>query len=385
MAIVESGVERSLREGLRDIRQPLSKAAHAPGYVYSSPEVLALEKEKMFMQDWLFMAREEELAKPGDFMTFRVLGEPLVLTRDANGKLNAFANVCVHRGVEVAIGTGNTKEFMCPYHGWLYDLEGRLVGAPYMKEAEGFDPKNCRLAPLRIGVWRRCVFVTFNPDAPPLETQLAQFERDFAFLHPEKCKLSKRLVWEFECNWKLLSENAMDMYHVGTLHRSTFGAGTSVDDAKISLYPRGGMRIDYQSVPMTPSNQPLFGKLPWLEHEPVSFATMGFMQPNTHMVARSDQVRMLTGWPLGPNRCQVIMYSLFPEEYFERPDFAEKAEVYHQYLTRVLNEDREMVKSLQHAMEIQTYVPGRLATLEKAIHHVLNGALDRLFEERPAS
>lgn len=370
----------AIGEGLDALRQPIKRAEHAPGYVYSSPEVLALEKENVYMKDWLFIGREEELEKPGDYLTFHVVGEPIVITRDQDGQLNAFSNVCAHRGVEVAPGQGNAREFSCPYHGWLYDLKGRLIGAPYMKETEGFDLKSCRLKPLRIGTWRRNVFVTFNDAAPPLEVFVAQFEQDFAFLHPERCRLSGRIVWEFDCSWKLLSENAMDIYHVGVLHAKTFGAGTSVDDAEIHLHPRGGIRIDYASVPMTPGGKTLFGNLPWLADEPASFATMGFMQPNMHMVARSDHVRQLTAWPLEPGRCQVIMYSLFPEEYFEQPDFEEKAETYHKYLKGVLEEDRSMVISLQHAMTIRGYQPGRMAWLEKPIHHVLNGLVSRILD-----
>ena len=180
MALIEEAP--AVGEGLEGFRKPIDQAWHAPGYVYSSPEIYAREKEHMFMQDWLMMAREEELANPGDFMTFRVLGEPLVIARDNAGKLNAFANVCAHRGVEVADGSGNTQEFSCPYHGWLYDLEGKLVGAPYMKEAEGFDPTKCRLKPLKLDTWRGCVFVSFNPDVVALDKSLLQFEEDFALI-----------------------------------------------------------------------------------------------------------------------------------------------------------------------------------------------------------
>ena len=366
-------------EGLEEFLKPTDDAWHAPGYVYSAPEIYELEKEHLFMQDWLMVAREEELANAGDFMTFRILGEPVVVTRDNDGGLNAFANVCAHRGVEVADGNGNTQEFSCPYHGWLYDLEGKLVGAPYMKEAEGFDPKQCRLRSLKIGAWRGCVFVSFNDDVAPLDKFMTQFEKDFAFLHPEKCRLSGRIEWKFDCNWKLVAENAMDMYHVGVLHASTFGSGTKVDDAKISLYPRGGMRIDYESQPMNPDAKPLFGQLPWIAEEAISFATMGFMQPNLHMVARSDHVRLLTGWPTGPASCHVIMYSLFPIEWFDDPNFDEKAETYHTFLHEVIEEDRDMVGSLQHAMTIKGYEPGRMAWLEQPLHHVSKGIVERLF------
>ena len=366
-------------EGIEGFLKPTADARHAPGYVYAAPEMYALEKEHLFMQDWLMMAREEELAEPGDFMTFRVLGEPIVIARNGDGKLHAFANVCAHRGVEVAAGAGNTREFSCPYHGWLYDLEGKLVGAPYMKEAEGFDPTTCRLRPLAIGTWRGCVFVSFNDAAPPLDSFIDRFERDFGYLHPEKCRLSTRITWDFDCNWKLVAENAMDMYHVGVLHASSFGAGTSVDDARVSLHPRGGMRIDYASQPMNPDAKPLFGQLPWIADRPASFASMGFMQPNLHLVARSDQVRFLTGWPTGPESCHVIMYCLFPAEWFDDPDYEEKAGIYHGFLKGVLEEDRDMVASLQHAMTVRAYKPGQMAWLEQPLHHVSKGIVERLF------
>ena len=138
----------TIGEGIDVMRQPLNQARHLPGYIYTSPEIYQLEKEKIFMKDWLCIARAEEVEKPGDFMTHDVMGDPIVIARDEDGELNAFSNLCRHRGVEVAQDSGNTKEFMCPYHNWLYDLKGRLVGAPLMKKSEGFDPKTCRLRPL---------------------------------------------------------------------------------------------------------------------------------------------------------------------------------------------------------------------------------------------
>jgi len=91
------------------------------------------------MRDWHYVARVEELPHPGDHMTLRIAGEPLVIARDQAGTLHAYYNMCVHRGVEVAQGCGNAKAFKCPYHGWAYDLAGRLSDAAYMKESDGFE------------------------------------------------------------------------------------------------------------------------------------------------------------------------------------------------------------------------------------------------------
>src|SRR5690606_23457263 len=103
--------------------RPINQASHTPGYVYGDPAVLALEKERMFMKDWLCMGRIEELPNPGDYMTHTVLGEPVMIARNRAGVLQAFYNQCRHRGVEVAQGRGNAKIFKCPYHAWTYDLD----------------------------------------------------------------------------------------------------------------------------------------------------------------------------------------------------------------------------------------------------------------------
>ena len=366
--------------GLDEIRSPLNRARHAPGFIYSSPEVYALEKQKLFFKDWLCVGRVEEVENPGDYMAMRIADEPVLVARNQDGGLGAFANVCAHRGVEVATGSGNASEFSCPYHGWRYDLDGRLIGAAFMNATQGFDPATCRLRPLRVAEWAGFVFVCFDADTAPLEEFGADFMREFGFLHPERCRLSGRIVIDFDCNWKLLAENVLDMYHAGTLHAQTFGAKTSYDDVEVKLMARGALRSDYLSVPLTPGGKTLFGKLPWLEDRPDNFATMGFMQPNTYIVARSDQVRMLISWPLAPDKSRGILYSLFPTEYFAEDDFAERARVYHEYLDYVLSEDKQMVQSLQHAMSIKGYTPGPMASLESCVHHIINAYLDRLFD-----
>jgi len=379
MALLDTGAPPTAARGIERMRAPLDRARHVPGSIYTSPDVLAREKEVLFMKDWLMVCREEEVEKPGDFMTFRILGEPVVVTRDQGGTLRAFANVCLHRGVEVAVGAGNTKEFMCPYHGWLYDLEGKLVGAPYMKEAEGFDPRTCRLPPLRLATWGGCIFICFDPATPPFEVAAADWIRELSFLHPERCRLSKKIVLDLDCNWKFLIENVMDMYHAHTLHGASFGKHTSYDGLNVKLFKNGGVRSDYASGPLAPEGKTLFGKLPWLADKPDHFALFSYMQPNTYLVCRVDQVRILITWPEGPGKCRGLMYSLFPKEHFAEPDFWERADKYHAYLAYVLGEDSDMVRSLQRGMTARAFAPGPMAPLEMAIHHFMNAYLDRMF------
>lgn len=364
-------------------RTDLHRASHAAGEIYASKEIYCREVEVFFMRDWLYVGRVEELANPGDYMTMRIADEPVVIARDKNGKLGAFYNMCVHRGVEVAYGSGNANSFKCPYHGWVYDLDGQLTGAAYMKESTGFDLKNCRLKLLRLDVWRDNIFINFDQEADPLLDAVAEFERDFAFLGWEKCRLGNRMVLDLECNWKFVNENLMDFYHVGVLHAKSFGAKFSWTDDNVTLKPDGGMSIFYDAGPPTPGAEPLLGKMPWLEDRPHSFACTGYRAPNLTFFGRIDCIRPMVAWPISEARTQVIIYHLFPEEFFDRRDFEDILQIYYDYQILVLEEDRVMIESMQRAMNSPAYEPGRMSTLEKPMHNFLNGYLNRLYGSTP--
>ena len=173
------------------------------------------------MKDWLAVARVEEVESPGEFMTFNIMGEPIVVTRDRDGAINAFYNICAHRGVEVVAGTGNAKQFKCPYHAWTYDLEGKLLGAAYMDEIHDFDLGDCRMKPILVDIWEGWVFVNFDPEAAPLSDFVAEFASHFGVFQQSRFRLTKKLTSTLNCNWKLINENFVDVYHLITLHGDT--------------------------------------------------------------------------------------------------------------------------------------------------------------------
>jgi uncharacterized membrane protein len=124
--------------------------------------------------------------------------------------------------------------------------------------------------------------------------------------------------------------------------------------------------------------------MPWLADRPVSFACTGFLAPNCTLFGRIDCVRVMVAWPEGPGRSRTVIYHLFPEAFFDRPGFAETLAVYRDYQIQVLEEDRSMIESMQLAMTSPAYRPSRMSTLEKPLHHYLNGYLDRVLGERPS-
>ncbi len=361
------------------VRQPLPRASHAPGEIYASPEIFRREMDDIFLQDWLYIGRVEELAERYDYMALRLVGQPVIVARDKDGELHASYNMCAHRGVEVASGSGNTKSFKCPYHGWVYDHSGQLTGAAYTKDLEGFDVADCRLKPVQLEVWRGNIFINFSDHPQPFADFIAEFEKDFAFLRMDDCRLGNKMELEVACNWKFIPENLMDFYHVGVLHAGSFGKRFSWTEDNVQLKDKGGISLFYQAGPLTPGGEPLLGKMPWLEDEDYTFACTGFLPPNLTMFGRIECSRFIVTWPLDVDRTKVIIYQLYPEEFHSRPDFAEKMKIYRDFNLFVLEEDQSMIESMQRAMSSPVYQPGRFADLEKGLHHFLNGYLDRMF------
>lgn len=364
--------------GFDQTRLPVDRARHAPGFIYTSPDIYALEKREIFLREWLCVGREEEIPNPGDYMATRILDEPLLLIRAENGDINAFSNVCAHRGVELVKGTGNVSALICPFHAWTYDLNGFLTGAPMMREVHQFDRATCRLPPVRLTRWKGWLFVNFDDDAPDFSRHAAQLEADFGFLHQEDCRLAIKAVSEVDCNWKLVVENLIDFYHLEVIHRATNGKLFTKDAFRFTPRPSGGYVAEYNAGPSTFTRKPVFGRAPWLADKSDAFSMAGRLSPNFTLFARIDTVHPYVTWPIGPNRSRIVIYILLPKVYFDRPNFAAEVDAYRAFQEQVVQEDAEMLESLQNGVGSSRFTPGRMAGIESGVQHVLNGYLDRI-------
>jgi phenylpropionate dioxygenase-like ring-hydroxylating dioxygenase large terminal subunit len=364
---------------LKQSRLPLNEARHAPGYVYGSAEVMEMEKQRLFMKDWLCVGRVEELENKGDYLTITILGEPVVITRGQDGELHAFYNQCRHRGVEVAQGKGNAKLFKCPYHAWTYDLQGQLIGAPFMRETKDFDIKQCKLKTVKLDTWAGWIFISFNSEVEPLDSFLAEYKEEFGMLQQENLRLAFKYETDFDCNWKFVFENLLDIYHVGVTHAASIGKYQDQSSYKYHCLPRGRLSIHYRAKTMSATGDSLMGSIPWIDDDNGMFARIGFLPPNLTLLARNDYVRPMLHWPVSVDKTHSVGYFLFPEEKFKDPEFAAKVQTYVEFLTKVLDEDREMILSLQRAMSSDGFEPGRMSNMEAAIHHVLGYQLERTF------
>lgn len=199
---------------------PDGRPVAMPPTFYTAPEVLDAEIARVFLPGWICLGRADEIPNTGDFFTLDVIGEPLIVTRSAQG-IRVLSNVCRHRGSRLAQGKGTAKRFTCPYHAWTYGLEGQLVRAPLVEGQPGFDKADCSLPSFRVEDWMGWIFVNLDGTAEPLGSQLDALNPLAQNYHAEEMCGIDVAVEEWDVNWKGLAENFMEGYHLTPVHLKT--------------------------------------------------------------------------------------------------------------------------------------------------------------------
>ncbi len=199
---------------------PLDQARSLPGDAYTSPEVLSWEREHFFEASWVCVGRGAEVSDPGDQAAVRVSEEGVLLVRGEDRVLRAFSNVCRHRGHELLEPgvRSSARIIRCPYHAWVYSLEGRLRGAPRFKTMPSSDPVYDGLVPAGVAEWHGWVFVNATATAPPFETHVGNLEDLVAPYRPERLALGGSHAYEVDANWKIVTENYHECYHCTSIH-----------------------------------------------------------------------------------------------------------------------------------------------------------------------
>ena len=385
MNAIEPRVHQLLRDPFSAIGREITQANHLPGYIYSSPEVARLEKERIFMRHWLCVAREEEIAQAGDYVTLRIAGEPVVISRNADRKVTAFMNVCLHRGVEIAYGAGNADVFRCPYHSWAYDVEGKLIGAPRIRET-GRDMSGCSLPRVRSAVWQGWVFINFDPSAQAFEDFIRPVEQAAPWYRTGECRIARKLTFDVNCNWKFIAENLLDWYHASVVHAGTFGKYYKLGSEPLpaTLLPQGASVIQFDNKSRSVDPNLPFPPLPWLSGVSV-FSGKGAIFPNINFWSGMDSLRMWHLWPVSPGQTHAVCYILLPEAAFGVEGFDTKLDQYARYVEQVALEDRGALESLQRGVDSAYFVPGPLSHLELQLQHLLKHYVEVMGFDRGSS
>ncbi len=207
--------------------------AMAP-YFYRSARVYAKELDEILFKGWLYAGHVSQVADVGDYFVFDLGDDSVVVVRGGDGEIHALANVCRHRGSRVCTDSvGSCKAFVCPYHGWVYDLDGRLKAARSMEQRVGFDPDAYALPRIRWAVFEGLIFINCDPAASPFENALETIEPALGPYHLSTAQIAHRQNYPVAANWKLALENYLECYHCATAHRAYAKRHTLEAPAKV--------------------------------------------------------------------------------------------------------------------------------------------------------
>jgi choline monooxygenase len=339
----------------------LPLASTLPGTWYTDPRVHELEKRAVFEATWQLVGRERQVEAPGQFLTAIVGGEPIVVVRGADGVLRAFFNVCRHHAAEVVTEPAGCKERLrCPYHGWTYALDGKLVATPEFDGVRAFDRADHGLVPVHVAVFLGLVFVHLDPDPMPLEASLGGMAADLQTLGLPTLEFAGRREWTLQCNWKVFVDNFLDGgYHVPFLHKS-LNTVLDFQAYAIETHERGCL----QSSPASDANGGRTGR-----------ARYFWIYPNLMLNAYDGYVDTNLVVPFGVDRVKVVFdfYCASKDEDVQRAWIDSSASIQ--------DEDLAICESVQRGLASRAYRRGRLSVRREAgenlFHKLLATSLRR--------
>jgi len=377
---MDRATEITLLEELAGLRKAKSfylddAVTASPVQRYACPENFAKEQQTIFRGVPVIGAHRSELAGPNDFLTRELAGLPVLLTRDSNGEVHAFLNVCRHRGTRlVDDNAGCQKRFTCPYHAWTWDNRGDLKGIPH--GAQGFpDLEKETLGLKRLGCTEAYgwIWVQANTDkTPDIDSHLGGLAADMAWLDAAGLKIAHCNEWVRPVNWKILIEGGIEAYHFRIAHRNTIGP---FFQDNLSSYQVFGSHLRSVLPRVSLDEMMEKPKEDWSLRRDTNLVYSIF--PTSQFLVQEDHIVWIHEMPMAADQTYVRLLTLVPED-FDRSD-AEAAEHWwknHDITVRTLSEDFDIGESIQSGLLSGANDELRFGRFEGALHQ-FNEIVDR--------
>ena len=204
-------------------RKPEVRPDFVPVDAYVSRDYVELEKERLWPKTWLLACREEEVENVGDYVTFDIADELIIILRSSEDRVEAFYNVCQHRGRRLKddYGGNTGKQIVCNFHGWRYRLTGEVMHVPEAQDwaiCPQFKKDELGLKPVRVDTWGGWVWVTMDPDIEPLLDYLSPVPEALAPYEFENHRIAWHQAVVVNCNWKVTVDAFNEAYHAHATH-----------------------------------------------------------------------------------------------------------------------------------------------------------------------
>jgi Rieske 2Fe-2S family protein len=286
------------------VNDPLVSSARYAA-LYTDPAVLEVEQARLLSRSWALVASSDELAVRGAYTTASVGGVPLAIVRGQDGVLRAFQNVCRHRGITLLEGSGVVGRFMtCPYHQWSYATDGDLVRVPQQDEQfPGLDRCALGLIDAQVAEWHGMVFANPSFAAPRLADAMAGLDERLDEFLAGPLEQVAVVRYEAACNWKLLVENHIDVYHLWYLHARSLAA---YDHRSFRWESLGENWWSLEPLKVPPDDGAEIA-LDWVGEGVRHTIGAYLLFPNLMLVTTDDYFATYDATPLAPDRTQLTL------------------------------------------------------------------------------
>jgi len=353
--------------------QGVGEAVTLPPALYTSEEVLEFEREAIYAKEWLCVGRAERIPEAGDWFTVNIAREPIIVVRDKEGGIRAMSAVCQHRAMQVCEGQGNTSTFKCPYHHWIYGLDGRLLGAPAMERTENFEKSDWGLPQMRVELWMGFIFVNLDADASPLTPTLERYSKYLVNYDLENAVCPGTFTLEdMPWNWKVMFENFNDGYHANRLHQyvqdfcpsnlSAFPEPWS-DDSNVIFRTSGYTHLDGG---FNATHRVIMPVYPDLTEEERSRSTFALIPPTLCFGTAPDQCFFFLVRPKTAQTIDVEIGYIFHPSALEDPLFEEKVILSDAGVQVFVRQDQDATTKVQLGLNSRFAPRGRYSWQEES-------------------
>lgn len=351
---------------------------------YTDERFFQAELDAVFRRAWLFAGHTSEFPEPGSYQVVDLPHAPVIVVRGNDGALRGFLNACRHRGAPVVrSASGKARLLVCQFHSWSYDLNGRLVRVPEERDFVGLCPEERALTSVRCETWGGFVFVTLDPDAPPLAEWLEPLRRRYSDVMEAPFRLVTRTSWDLACNWKIAVEAFLELYHIKTVHAQSASHVLEPEGGVMMLHPHGhsSMFSPFQAYLRSGDSQAMELFFPsdvpriTVESDVYSAANASFhVFPNLVTPIDVSGFPILVFWPTAPDRTRfdMVWYGLDWGDGPRPPGWDVKLATW----DLLMEEDLRNLEPIQRSVQVAAHRGVPLSYQERRIWH-FHAELDR--------
>ena len=354
---------------LEKAMEPYAAGAKSlPQKYFVSPDIFTKEQAEIFSKEWLLVGHQSQIPDAGDYIVQRVNHESLFVIRDRGAKIHGFFNVCRHRGSRlIEDNCGNRAAIQCPYHAWIYGLDGRLIGAPHMDEVPGFEKADYPLHEVNLGIWEGFIFVNLRDASAErgdysLEHWFAPLSGKFSHWNMSILQPAKRIEYDVRANWKLIFENYSECYHCPGVHpqlQKVSPYDSAKNDLREGPFLGGFMKIN-PGKSLTMSGNACAAFVGKIENLQQVFYYSIF--PNMLLSLHPEYVMVHQLWPQSPERTLIVCDWFFHPEAFKRSNFNPEDAV--EFWDMVNRQDWHVCELSQQGISSRAYDPGPYSARE---------------------